>query len=343
MGGCRPALLPGYRVRILDGNHLAGTERRLKVLRGAGVAALPGQTLALLDPQYMVIEDVIPCEDGHAQERSLLDQVLPMLQPRDVLIDDRNFCTAAFLTGIARRKAKFITRQHSSMPYEIHGKCRYVGKSKTGQVYEQVAIVRDPNSGQQIQIRRITVKLAKATRDGDYEIHLLTNLPARINAVKVASLYLSRWTLETAFQQLTVHLRCELNTLGYPKAALFSFCVAVCCYNMLAAVKGALRSAHGKEAVDEQASNFYLTEEISAVYRGMMIALPPKKWKVFQTMSPRKMAITLRRWAKHVDLGYYPKHPRGPKRTLRPRATSRHVSTARLLEEKHRTITRAGP
>jgi len=30
MGGEREAWLPGYRVKILDGNHLAGTEHRLK-------------------------------------------------------------------------------------------------------------------------------------------------------------------------------------------------------------------------------------------------------------------------------------------------------------------------
>src|SRR5438105_2350076 len=73
--GCRAALLPGFRVRILDGNHLSGSEHRLGVLRGTAAGALPGQTLVLLDPQRMIIEDVIPCEDGHAQERSLLHQV----------------------------------------------------------------------------------------------------------------------------------------------------------------------------------------------------------------------------------------------------------------------------
>jgi len=338
MQGCREALLPGYRVRILDGNHLAGTQRRLGVLRSKGVAALPGQALALLDPQRMVIEDVFPCEDGHAAERSLFDQVLPIIRARDVLIDDRNFCTQAFLVGIARRKAKFITRQHSSMPCRTHGTSRYVGKCKTGRVYEELATVRDPAGGQELQVRRITVKLLKPTRDGDVKIHLLTNLPSKVRAVKVAQLYLSRWKLETAFQELTVHLRCELNTLGYPKAALFSFCVAVCCYNLLAAVKGALRGAHGEVVVDQTVSNFYLTDEISGVYRGMMIALPPKKWQIYRTMSPRKLATTLRHWAHHVDLRDYPKHPRGPKRTCRPRATSRHVSTARLLEEKRLTI-----
>src|SRR5262249_60061209 len=87
MKGCRAALLPGFRVRILDGNHLSGSEHRLGVLRGTAAGALPGQGLVLLGPQRVVLEDVLPCEAGHARERSLLDQVLPILQPRDLLID----------------------------------------------------------------------------------------------------------------------------------------------------------------------------------------------------------------------------------------------------------------
>ena len=38
-----PPLLPGYRVRILDGNHLAATEHRIKELRTMCAGALPGQ------------------------------------------------------------------------------------------------------------------------------------------------------------------------------------------------------------------------------------------------------------------------------------------------------------
>jgi hypothetical protein len=53
----------------------------------------------------MVIEDVIPCEDGHAQERSLLTDVLPTIRPRDLLVDDRNLCTFVFLFGVMARRA----------------------------------------------------------------------------------------------------------------------------------------------------------------------------------------------------------------------------------------------
>src|SRR5712672_944748 len=75
MNGGRTPLLPGYHVKILDGNHLAGTEHRLKELRTMRAGALPGQALVVLDPRLMLATDVILCEDGHAQERSLLDQI----------------------------------------------------------------------------------------------------------------------------------------------------------------------------------------------------------------------------------------------------------------------------
>ena len=42
MKGQMPPRLAGFRVRIIDGNHLAATERRLEVLRGSIAGPLPG-------------------------------------------------------------------------------------------------------------------------------------------------------------------------------------------------------------------------------------------------------------------------------------------------------------
>jgi hypothetical protein len=331
-------LLPGFRVRILDGNHLSATDRRLKVLRGMTAGALPGQALVLLDPQRMVIDDVFPCEDGHAQERSLLHQVLPHLKPSDLLIDDRNFCTVAFLMGMAQRKVRFITRQHGRMPYRLQGTRRFVGRCPTGRVYEQAAVIQDPKTGKELAVRRVTIRLKEPTRDGDTEVHLLTNLRAsKASAVKVATLYQDRWRLETAFQELTVHLRCELNTLGYPPAALFAFCVAVGCYNLLAVIKGALRGVHGQKTIEATLSNFYMADEISGVYRGMMIALPPTKWTEFQTLSQDQMAETLTEWASRIDLKDYAKRPASASTKgapARPNGRLKHVATAQLLPRK---------
>ena len=202
--GARASLLKGYKVRILDGNHLSGTHHRLKVLRGTAAGALPGQALVLLDPQRMLIEDVIPCENGHTQERALLDQVLPCISKGDLLIDDRNFCTLGFLFGLKRQKACFITRQHARMPWTAVGKDRYVGRCATGRVYEGTAELRDPQTGKTTHVRRITVKLSQTHTRRRQEIHLLTNLPRENQgAGKIAELYRRRWTLEQAFNELT--------------------------------------------------------------------------------------------------------------------------------------------
>ena len=58
--------------------------------------------------------DVFLEEDGHAQERSLLSEVLQRVQAQEVWIADRNFCTNDFLTGLYRKQAFFVIREHQS-------------------------------------------------------------------------------------------------------------------------------------------------------------------------------------------------------------------------------------
>jgi hypothetical protein len=63
----RTPLLRGWRVKIIDGNHLAATEHRIEELRTIGSGPLPGQALVVLEPDRMLLTDVFPCEDGHHQ------------------------------------------------------------------------------------------------------------------------------------------------------------------------------------------------------------------------------------------------------------------------------------
>lgn len=338
MNGGRPELLPGYNVKLLDGNHLAGTQHRLKELRTMRAAALPGQALVVLDPRLMLATDVILCEDGHAQERSLLDQVLQIMQPRDLWIEDRNFCTTGFLFGIARRDAFFLVRQHAStLHWEFVGKRRTCGRVDTGQVFEQT--IRATNdAGEILILRRVSVVLDKPTRDGETEIHLLTNIPAcDARAKLIADLYRQRWTIETAFAELEATLEGEINTLGYPKAALFAFCVALVSYNVLSTVKAALRAVHGEQVVAKDVSAYYVAEEITMTQRGMRIAIPEDEWVIFQEMTSVELAGILVKLAKAVRLSAFQKHPRGPKKP-KPKKQSgakiKHVSTAKVLRNR---------
>ncbi len=341
--GAQSPLLPGYRVRILDGNHLAGTEHRIKELRTIGAGALPGQALVVLDPRLMLATDVVLCEDGHAQERSLLDQVLELVRAGDLWIDDRNFCTTNFLFGIAGREAFFVVRQHAStLHWEFAGKRRACGRIDTGQVFQQT--IRATNdAGEILILRRITVVLDKPTRDGDKEIHLLTNVPAKdARARVIAELYRKRWLIETAFQELEATLNGEINTLGYPKAALLAFCVALVAYNVLSTLKAALRSVHGEEVVAKEVSGYYVADEIKMTHRGMMIAIPEDEWVVFHDLTSPELAGVLVRLAEGVRLPKYKKHPRGPKKP-RPKRQSgakiKHVATAKILANRQKCTT----
>src|SRR5215208_5585495 len=65
----REAWLPGYRFRILDGNHLSATEHRIEELRTTWAAPLPGTILVVLEPETGLASDVFLTPDGHAQER----------------------------------------------------------------------------------------------------------------------------------------------------------------------------------------------------------------------------------------------------------------------------------
>jgi len=73
--------LPGFRLRTLDGNFLAGTEHRLDCLRASGAAALPGMSLVVQDGRTGLLTNLIPCEDAYTSERSLFPELLALVQP----------------------------------------------------------------------------------------------------------------------------------------------------------------------------------------------------------------------------------------------------------------------
>jgi hypothetical protein len=59
---------------------------------------------------------MIPCEDGHAQERSMSDEIIKRVRVGDLTIGDRNFCTTKILCGIVERGGDFLIREHKNLP-----------------------------------------------------------------------------------------------------------------------------------------------------------------------------------------------------------------------------------
>ena len=329
--------LPGYRMRVLDGNVLTGTDHRLKALRHWLNACLPGKSLVIYEPGLGLVTDLVLEEDASTQERALLTQILPRLQADDLVVADRNFCTTRFVFGVQAQKAFTLVRQHRrNLPCTSVSQLKKCGETDTGVVYEQRVQVSDPESGEVLVLRRLEVRLLQPTRDGDRTIALLTNLPDEVTALQIANLYRDRWTIEKHFQFLTQSLHCEVSGLGQPRAALFAFAMALVAANALAVVRGALRSVHG-EAAEAEVSGYYLADEVSGDYRCVMKYLPPEEWLAWSDLPTAAMAELLRSLAQYVRLKGLTRSQRGPKKPPQEKRVydkkHKHYSTARLLQE----------
>jgi IS4 transposase len=326
----------GYRTKILDGNHLSGTEHRLKEMRAERAAALPGKSLVVLDPRCRAIQDMFPIEDGHAQERSALDDVIETIEVKDLWVADRNFCTHKFMYAIDGRGAVFVIRHHEKVVGKVGGKRRWIGDTETGRVYERTMWLSS-YEGKTLKLRRIEIELYRPTRDKQTTVVLLTNLPAEVaDAVKIAEIYLGRWVIETAFQTLTTTLRCEVNTLCYPRAALFAFAAALLAYNAITVIETAIRAEHGKAEADKL-SKYYMALEISSTTDGMMVVLEESDFDAYRDMPVAEFCTVLRDVAQHIDLSRYRKNTRGPKKPVKKKRRNKrrvHVSVAKVLSQR---------
>ncbi|WP_436716843.1 transposase [Roseiconus lacunae] len=324
-------IIPGHEVYAFDACHIKRTQKRLSVLRGLSTAPRPGAVVAKFDLQHQTFSQAYLLVDAHRQEATMLDRIAHDLTPGDVALADRQYCAASFFMRLDSEGKFFIVRQHRRMQCISRDERQFVGRIESGEVFEQK--VEISKNGQTLWMRRLTLCLDQPTRDGDTEIHVLTNLSANVKATRIMEVYGFRWEEETGFYHLTMSLTCEMETMGHPHAALFLFCMAMVCYNVLAVLTSSLYAVHDEQDV-ENLSYFSVAEEIGTTTRGLLIAVDEAYWRQWEICTPSSLSKELIRLADRVPVSRYRKSQRGvkkkpPKRTLS--RTRAHSSTARLL------------
>jgi hypothetical protein len=334
----RAALVPGYRTRIVDGNAFGATEHRLDVLRDTRSGPLPGKALMVYDYERDLTIEMLPCEDGHAQERSLFKELAALVRAMELWIADRNFCTEWFLKSIVARGGAFLIRQHAKLRVTPLSELVFKGNCEGGgRVFEQN--VRIGSGDDELIARRIVVFLGTKTRDGDDVLALLTSLPPeKADAVSIPDWYRKRWRIESVFQEYTTTLRCEVKELGNPRASLLVFTVAILSANLHATIRAALRATHGNE-IAEQISTYRIVEDLEGSYRGSEQFDHIVDWGSFATMPLPDFVELLQRCARNIDPKRYPKARKYPrKRSMKSQRGKPddppHVSTYRLLRAK---------
>jgi hypothetical protein len=332
--------IPGCRLIVIDGNHFEATQNRLD---GQSGAALPGQALAVLGHASGLVLDVLPWEDAHSNEKEVLTTSGLDLRKGDVVVADRQFCAATVMDVINAQKGQFVIRHNASVGLHVVNARRSCGRTPTGRVYE--SRVRYAQTAR--VLRCVEVELNVPTRNGEKVITLLTDVaPSVASGRRVADAYLCRRGIETVFWDLTVSLACEVETLAYPRAALFAFCVSVSVYNGLQAVKGAVSAAHGPGVLDTL-SGHTMSEEVGRMWDGLDLALDAQAWDQLRALSAAQFGRWLREAAQGMDLDYYRKTTRGPKKpkvkTADDQPINKHTSTFRFLQQRKQLRNKSSP
>jgi hypothetical protein len=328
--------IPGYRLLVVDGNHLEKTEKRLADLHDLSVAPLPGTAVARFDLGRQIFDRVYLLEDAHQQESTTCQAIVEDLEPLDVLVADRHYCIVECMNRIAAKGNHFIIRHHARLPGVLLGKRQKVGGIATGTVYEQsMQLTKQEDS---LVVRRITIELDEPTQDGDTVIDLLSNLPAEVSGSLIAQQYHRRWEEETGFYYLRMCFNGELASLGHPRAALFLFAMTLIAYNALQIIWASFFATHDDQEV-QNLSNLYISQEIASATPGMLIVLDDEQWNSLIPATQQQVAKLLRQIAQETSVSDYRKSIRKPKaktpRKKKPKkrrnAKHSHVSTAKII------------
>jgi hypothetical protein len=322
----------GYRVIILDGTDLGGTEHRLKVLRPIKAAGLPGRFVAAYESATGVVIGATASEDAYTSERESVRAILAAAVPHDLFVADRHFCTTEILFAILDRRASFVIRQHENLRWRPLKEASPVGRVATGAVWEQPIEVEATDTGARRRMRRIILALDTPTDEGDTEVVLLSNLKG-VSALRICELYRDRWRTERHFSLVKTVLHGEIEGLGRPRAALFAMGMALVAANALAVVKQALRVTHGAGEL-EKLSGYYMADEVAGNYRAVDVLVAEAEWGALEAAPAQTFWDWCRGVASRVRTRGLHKHPRAPKKPQPPRASGKdrhHYSTYRLL------------
>ena len=188
LNATREEPIAGFKLRVIDGNYLARSERRIKELRDSNVASIPGMSMAVYDYGTDLISELRVDEDGHTNERKLTPALADIAQEDDLFLADRLYCTYTVIDTLTARNSKYLIRLHGSMPTHPDGpEVKGCGRCKTGKVSYQKVTLKDGRVATVIIITR-----DKPTKDGKSQVILLTNLEVtKALALQLADPYLS--------------------------------------------------------------------------------------------------------------------------------------------------------
>lgn len=345
-----PASLHGYRVRIIDGKKTKHIAKKLKVTRGLAGQLFGAKLLVAYDPATGLIQAMSAHADGERNDAplvpDLLAQVRSAADDKPVInVADAQFCDLVQITHYRQGGEHFALRHHPRLHFHADPALpqRQVRDAKGRPLIEEYGWLGSPQDARRTFVRRITWK-----RSDHKDLCVVTDLTNRlpgqantsvepISSGDLIDLYLTRWKIETVFQDVTVVFGLRKLIGSTPEATAFqaAFCMVV--YNAIMVVKNYVAAVQPEPMEADDVSNTMLftslVKELTAltelVPAGTLaeLVLPPSSAEAARDyLRERLSGVWERGWKKARN-----KSPRqyGPK----PTGSGAHTSVYRVLQE----------
>jgi hypothetical protein len=353
-----PPSLHGYQVRIIDGKKTKHIAKKLKLTRAQAGQLFGAKLLAAYDPATRLIQAMSAHADGEKNDAPLVPDLLaqvrtPTLDKPVIHVADAQFCDLVQITQYRQANEHFALRYHPRLHFHADDAVsRREGTDAKGRpVVEEYGWLGSPKDGRRTFVRRITWK-----RTDHKDLTIVTDLTNRspgradttaepIAAADLIDLYLTRWKIETVFQDVTVVFGLRKLIGSTPEATAFqaAFCMVV--YNAIMVVKSYVAAVQPKPMSVDDVSNTMLftsivkqltalNELVPAASLAELVTPPPTAEATREYLRQRLTGLWEPGWKKARN-----KNPR--KYAPKPKGSGAHTSVYRVLQ-KHKQDSKAG-
>jgi hypothetical protein len=185
-------------IYAVDGSRLAKVGRILKVAQKTTKAIIPGSLEAVYDLRRGHLRELYFDPDGARSELHLFDKILPHLQPKALLVNDRYYPKPVIWRKIEEHQLFMVARYNATVKKK---KVRELSKIRSSKVNTDDWIVQ--MGGSQYGTEPVTLRWIHVW-DRTFDIILITNVldPKRLSVDQLLSLYKQRWSVERMYLHL---------------------------------------------------------------------------------------------------------------------------------------------
>jgi len=347
-----PARLHAYQVRIIDGKKTKHVAKRLKLTRTQAGQLFGSKLLVGYDPATRLIQTVAAHPDGEKNDAPLVPDLLAHLRSQPAAkpalnVADAQFCDLVQISHYRQGAEHFALRYHPKVHFHADPAkpARAFTDAKGRSLLEEYGWLGAATDKRRAWVRRITWK-----RSDHKDLSVVTDLgngspgqgaetPEPIAAADLIDLYLTRWKIETVFQEVTTIFGLRKLIGATPEATAFqaAFCMVV--YNAIMVVKSYVAAVQPQPLAVDDVSNQMLFTSIHKQLTALAELVPARSLP--DLLTPPSTAEEARAYLRQRLRGLWEpgwKKARNKKaRTYgaKPQGSGAHTSVYRVLQ-KHK-------